>query len=106
MINITQDWDINQALSLEYRVELLERPFALRILLALYRFGRTNRSVLYDMLESSPQTPLKRLEEMIELGLISEFKEERRKYVQLTEAGIRAAMAVDALETVLAKTED
>lgn len=106
MINITRDQDINQALSLEYQVELLERPFALRILLALYRFGKTNRSVLYDMLESSPQTPLKRLEEMIELGLIGEFKEERRKYVQLTEAGIKAAMAVDALESVLTKVKE
>jgi DNA-binding MarR family transcriptional regulator len=92
-------------LSLDYRVEMIERPFAARVLLALYRFGKVNRGTLYAMLESSPQTPIKRIEELMEAGLIVEFKEDRKRYLKLTEIGLKAAMAVDALENALRSAE-
>lgn len=95
-------------LSLDYRVTLIENTFAARILLALYRFGPVNRGTLYNMLESSPQTPIKRIDELMEAGLVEEFLIERKRYLRLTAPGIQAAMAIDALETALrsAKADD
>lgn len=88
---------------LELQLKMLEKPYAARALLLLYRFGPLNRGTLYDMLSTGATTPIRRIEELMAAGLIvEEVTEDRKRYLKLTEKGLSVAMPLDEIERALA----
>ncbi|HQA21903.1 MAG TPA: hypothetical protein PLD09_08575 [Methanomassiliicoccaceae archaeon] len=88
---------------LELQLKMLEKPYAARALLLLYRFGPLNRGTLYDMLSTGATTPIRRIEELMAAGLIvEEVAEDRKRYLKLTEKGLSVAMPLDEIERALA----
>lgn len=88
---------------LELQLKMLEKPYAARALLLLYRFGPINRGTLYDMLSKGATTPIKRIEELKGAGLVvEEVSDDRKRYLRLTERGLSVAMPLDEIERALA----
>jgi len=93
-------------LSLDLHVELIEKPFAARILVVLYRFGSLNRGLLYDTLGSGPTTPIRRIDELEAAGLVEEIvSDDRKRYIKLTEKGLRVAILLDDVDRALRDTK-
>ena len=88
---------------LDLQLKMLEKPYAARALLLLYRFGPLNRGTLYEMLSSGATTPIIRVRELMEAELVvEEVSEDRKRYLRLTKKGLSVAMSLDEIERALA----
>jgi len=82
----------------------LEHPYSLRILTTIYREGKILRSILYNKLSKSITPLVRRVNELIELGLIHEELSEFApisKTLSLTEKGKKVAERVIEIEEIL-----
>jgi len=85
----------------------LEERHALTLLSCLYANGRSQRSILYSTISRTTTAPMKRVNELIALGLIKETITEGApftKHVELTEKGKMVAIHVIEIEKILSET--
>jgi DNA-binding HxlR family transcriptional regulator len=85
-------------------LDIVEDIHSMRVLLKLKDEGRMVRSVLYARLPSAPNTSQKRIDRMIDAGLISEVEEPfppKRKWVELTDKGRQVAEKLAEIEKIL-----
>ncbi len=86
------------------KLATLEERHALRLLFCLYNNGRSQRSSLYNAISNTTTAPMKRVNELIELGLIKETKMENApfaKHVELTKEGERVAKHIVEINQIL-----
>jgi len=84
----------------------LEQRHALTMLSCLYANGRFQRSVLYSSIARTTTAPMKRVNELILMGLIKETIIDGvpfTKHVELTEKGKRVAKHVVEIEKILSE---
>jgi DNA-binding MarR family transcriptional regulator len=90
------------------KLEYLEERHALKLLACLYQNGRSQRSNLYSAISKTTTAPMKRINELIALGLVKETASEGApftKNVELTEAGRRIAKHVVDIQKLLVETQ-
>ncbi len=84
----------------------LEQRHALRMLSCLYANGRFRRSVLYSSIARTTTAPMKRVNELISMGLIKETITDGApftKHVELTDKGKRVAKHIVEIEKILSE---
>jgi len=89
------------------KLSYLEARHALKLLSCLYANGRFQRTILYSTVSRTTNAPMKRVNELIALGLIKETMTEGApftKYVELTEKGKKVAAHVFEIEKTLSET--
>ncbi|HTY47290.1 MAG TPA: hypothetical protein VMB46_06450 [Methanomassiliicoccales archaeon] len=87
-------------------LEYLEERHALKLLACLYLNGRSQRSNLYSAISKTTTAPMKRVNELIELGLVKETVLDGApftKNVELTDQGKRVAKHVVEIQKILAE---
>jgi DNA-binding HxlR family transcriptional regulator len=85
------------------KLAILEERHALRLLYFLYNNGRSQRSNLYGAISRTTTAPMKRVNELIALGLVKEIAMENApftKNVELTERGRQVAKHVVEIERI------
>jgi DNA-binding HxlR family transcriptional regulator len=90
------------------KLEYLEERHALKLLACLYQNGRSQRSILYGAISKTTTAPMKRVNELIALGLVKETTLSGApftKNVELTELGRRIAKHVIEIQKILVETE-
>jgi DNA-binding HxlR family transcriptional regulator len=90
------------------KLDYLEERHALRLLACLYRNGKSQRSSLYSAISRTTTAPMKRVNELIALGLVKETILDGApftKNVELTENGKRIARHVIEIEKILTETQ-
>lgn len=98
---------INIYCSMQYsdrKLTVLEQKHALRILSCLHANGRFQRSNLYSSVARTTSAPMKRVNELISMGLIRETIIDGApftKNVELTDQGKRVAKHVVEIEKIL-----
>ncbi|TFG55289.1 MAG: hypothetical protein E4H30_07575 [Methanomassiliicoccus sp.] len=88
------------------KLTMLEQKHALRLLSCLYLNGKSNRSNLYNAISKTTTAPMKRVNELIALGLIEETIHENApftKHVTLTEKGKQVAEHIIKIEKILSE---
>jgi DNA-binding HxlR family transcriptional regulator len=88
------------------RLAVLEDTYALRILVALNRYGPTFRSVLYGRVSNSTTAPMRRINSLIAAGLLEEIENEYppfSKTIKLTSKGEKVAELISKMEEILKK---
>ncbi|HXZ23744.1 MAG TPA: hypothetical protein VEH08_03320 [Methanomassiliicoccales archaeon] len=86
------------------KLAYLEERHALRLLFCLYNNGRSQRSVLYSTISKTTTAPMKRVNELISMGLVKETIMESApfaKNVELTENGRKVAKHIVEIEKIL-----
>lgn len=84
----------------------LEQKHALTMLSCLHANGRFQRSILYSSIARTTTAPMKRVNELIAMGLIKETIADGApftKHVELTEKGKRVAKHVVEIEKILSE---
>ena len=92
--------------SADDRLASLEERHALRLLFTLYNNGRSHRSVLYSAISKTTTAPMKRVNELISIGLVRETIMESApfaKNVELTENGKKIAKHIVDIERILSE---
>lgn len=90
------------------RLEYLEERHALKLLACLYQNGRSQRSSLYSAISKTTTAPMKRVNELIAIGLVKETilsGAPFTKNVELTENGKKIAKHVIEIQKILVETE-
>ncbi|NLK26221.1 MAG: hypothetical protein GX307_06585 [Euryarchaeota archaeon] len=90
----------------EDKLTILEQKHALRLLSCLYTNGGSKRTYLYDAISKTTTAPMKRVNELIDLGLIEETVQEDApfsKHVELTGEGRLVAEFIIEIEKILSK---
>jgi DNA-binding HxlR family transcriptional regulator len=85
----------------------LEERHALRLLFHLYNNGRSQRSSLYNAISKTTTAPMKRVNELIELGLVKEIAMESApfaKNVELTEKGRQVAKHIVEIDKIFSES--
>jgi len=85
-------------------IAVLESVYAMRILAILLRDGPTFRSILYQKVSKSTNSPKARVDELLEAGLLTEDVSQfppLSKRIGLTEKGRRVAELVAEMERIL-----
>ena len=85
---------------------LIENTYATRILVALLEAGPTPRTTLYRLFTSNVRTPMDRVKELVDAGLLREVPrnpESRVMLIDLTDKGRRIARPLAEIERELAK---
>jgi DNA-binding HxlR family transcriptional regulator len=85
------------------KLEVLEERHALKLLYFLYNNGRSQRSSLYGAISRTTTAPMKRVNELIAIGLVKETTMETApftKNVELTERGKEVARHVVEIERI------
>jgi DNA-binding HxlR family transcriptional regulator len=85
----------------------LEERHALNLLSCLYANGRFQRSALYSCIARTTTAPMKRVNELIAMGLIKETITESApftKHVELSEKGRQVAKHVVEIQKILSDT--
>ena len=88
------------------KLSVLEERHALRLLLSLYNNGRSQRSSLYSAISKTTTAPMKRVNELISLGLVTETVMESApfaKNVELTEEGRKVAKRIAEIDEILSE---
>jgi DNA-binding HxlR family transcriptional regulator len=88
------------------KLAILEQRHALRMLSCLYANGRFQRSTLYSSIARTTTAPMKRVNELISMGLITETITDGApftKHVELSEQGKRVAKHVVEIEKILSE---
>lgn len=88
------------------KLGLLEDKYALRILAALKQYGPMFRSVLYGRVSNSTTAPMRRINSLIETGLVEEFENDFppfSKTIKLTGKGEKVAELAVRMEEILRK---
>jgi len=88
------------------KLAVLEERHALRLLCFLYNNGRSQRSSLYGAISRTTTAPMKRVNELIALGLVKETAMEYApftKNVELTERGRQVAKHVVEIERIFSE---
>lgn len=83
---------------------VLESVYAMRILALLLKDGPTFRSILYQRVSRSTNSPKSRVDELIEAGLLTEDVSQfppLSKCIGLTDKGRRVAEHVAEIERIL-----
>lgn len=83
---------------------VLEEKHALRLMNYLYNNGKSQRSALYSAISRTTSAPMKRVNELIALGLIKETVMEGApfaKNVELTESGTKVAKHISEISRLL-----
>jgi DNA-binding HxlR family transcriptional regulator len=86
------------------KLDYLEERHALKLLACLYRNGKSQRSSLYSAISRTTTAPMKRVNELIALGLVKESilaGAPFTKNVELTEKGKKIAKHVVEIERIL-----
>ncbi len=89
-------------------LEYLEERHALKLLACLYLNGRSQRSILYSAISKTTTAPMKRINELIEIGLVKETIMEGvpfAKNVELTDEGRRVAKHVVEIQKILSEVQ-
>ncbi len=90
-----------------YKSQILEERLAISVLLALYSEGKpVQKGILVSMLAKAAATVNYRVTELLEAGLVTETKEDKRpfrKFVELTPRGRHVAEHLAAIEELLQK---
>lgn len=85
------------------KLAVLEERHALRLLYFLYKNGRSQRSSLYGAISRTTTAPMKRVNELIAIGLITEsamVTAPFTKNVELTERGKKVARHIVEIEEI------
>jgi DNA-binding HxlR family transcriptional regulator len=88
------------------KLAILEERHALKLLYFLYNNGRSQRSSLYGAISRTTTAPMKRVNELIALGLVKETAMENApftKNVELTEKGKQVAKHVVEIERIFSE---
>jgi DNA-binding HxlR family transcriptional regulator len=88
------------------KLSLLEERHALRLLSFLYSNGRSQRSCLYSAISRTTTAPMKRVNELIDMGLVKETTISSApfaKNVELTERGRQIAGHVVEIERIISE---
>jgi DNA-binding MarR family transcriptional regulator len=88
------------------KLAALEEKHALRLLTFLYSNGKSQRSALYSAISRTTSAPMKRVNELIALGLLKETIMEGApfaKNVELTEDGRKVAKHIADIERILSE---
>lgn len=88
------------------KLTTLEQRHALRLLSCLHANGKSQRTALYSCISRTTTAPMKRVNELIVLGLIKETITEGApftKHVELTEKGKQVAKHVVEIEKMLSE---
>jgi DNA-binding HxlR family transcriptional regulator len=91
------------------KLEYLEERHALKLLACLYLNGRSQRSNLYNAISKTTTAPMKRVNELIALGLVKETTLEGApftKNVELTDLGKKIAKHVIDIQKLLVDSQD
>lgn len=83
---------------------VLESVYAMRILALLLKEGPTFRSILYQRVSRSTNSPKARVDELLEAGLLTEEVSQfppLSKRIGLTEKGRRVAEKIAEIERIL-----
>lgn len=83
---------------------VLESVYAMRILALLLKEGPTFRSILYQRVSRSTNSPKARVDELLEAGLLTEDVSQfppLSKRIGLTEKGRRVAERIAEIEMIL-----
>lgn len=90
------------------KLAALEEKHALRMLIYLYSNGKSQRSALYSAISRTISAPMKRVNELIALGLLKETVMEGApfaKNVELTTDGREIAQHIVEIDRILSKTD-
>jgi len=85
-------------------ISILESVYAMRILMVLLKEGPTFRSILYQRVSRSTNSPKARVDELLEAGLLTEEVSQfppLSKRIGLTEKGRRVAEHVVTIEEIM-----
>ena len=85
------------------KLDALEKPQALKILIAIKDIPVLTREEIYSMMIGSKPTKVARINELIEAGLIKETKQglHNRKILSITKKGREAAGVITELNNIL-----
>jgi DNA-binding HxlR family transcriptional regulator len=82
----------------------IQDGYSVRILIYLLESGKSNRTSLYRLAANSANTAIRKLEVLINFGLVSEVEEPlppKRKWVELTPKGRQVAEKLAEIEKIL-----
>ena len=91
------------------KLSLLEERHALMLLSFLFSNGRSQRSCLYRAISRTTTAPMKRINELIDMGLIKETTMTGApfaKNVELTERGRQIAGHIVEIERIISEPID
>lgn len=87
-------------------LSFLERAHATRLLRVCLREGPMPKSILYQIMQGTPNVMQARIRELVDAGMLSEVMEDHtpyRKIISLTPKGRRVAEKLAEIDNILAE---